>query len=71
MLPATAHTCQPHVPNIKKIISINLKSTFIKTSNHVVIYGQLIVIRHNARIITYLQQVHINCLDTYLLLQSS
>ncbi len=36
------------------MMSINLKSTFTKTNNHVIIHSQLIVIRHNATTITYL-----------------
>ncbi len=71
MFPATIYTCQPHVPNIKKIISMNLKSTFTRTNNHVIIYSQLIVIRHNDITVTYYTQVHMNCLNTYVLVQSS
>ena len=74
MLPATTHTCQPHVPNMKTIISINLKSKFTKTNNHVIIHSQLIVIRHNATAITYLHastyqlSQHI-CISTIILKQ--
>jgi len=70
MFPTTAHTCQPHFPNIKTIISINLKSTITKTKNHIIIHSQHIVISHNTTTINYIQ-VHINCLNTYMLVQSS
>lgn len=51
--------------------TINLKSTFSKTNNHVIIHSQLIVIRHNSITVTYYTQTHINYLNTYVLVQSS
>ena len=47
MFPATTHTCQPHVPNIKAIMYIELKSTFTKPNNHVITHSQLTFISHN------------------------
>ena len=69
--PAIVYTYKRHVPNTKTIISINLKSTFTKTNNHVIIHSQLIVISHNATTIAYYTQVHINGINTYVLVQSS
>jgi len=66
-----AHTCQPHVPNIKTIIYINLKPTFTKTNHHVIVHSHLKVIRHNTKTITYYTQVPINSLNTYVLVPSS